>query len=841
MAIEKQTTSNPLLQEFSAVQSEPMGEDYEVTEFDNGDIEFNFDPEDTDETAEARPFEGHFENLLEVTTDEDTNELNKVAGCVQEGFEGDKQSSQSWMETIKQGMSILGTRVEETNNPFPGACSAHHPLILEAAVKFQAKASSELFNPKGPVKTAVVGSSTPEKEAQAVRVKNHMNYQVQHQMEEYFDETENLLFYLPIVGSAFKKTYYDALLDRPVSLFVPVDQFIVNYYTTNLKTSRRFTHVIQRSHNELLKDISTGLYSDKLINTEFMGVRTQQGEIHSAVDELQGFHALADDDVHTLLEQYVYLDLPFDNLRDPDGIALPYVVTVEDETGKILSIRRNWREDDPLRLMICPFTHYKFVPGMGFYGLGYIHLLGNLQMTLTAAMRSLIDAGTFANLQGGFVDKRLRVRNNDGPIAPGEFKEVEAGGVELKNSIVLMPFKEPSQTMLAMYQAVEARSQKFADSAEQVIGDSTNYGPVGTTIALLEASSKFFSGVHKRLHQAQKNEFKIIAQLNFDLLGVSETYDDVGVSFDISKQDYDGRVDVIPVSDPNSGSQTQKMIQAQTIYTAALQNQAIHDMREVTKYYYGSIGVDEAYIQLFVPEPEEPQELDPLSDLLAVQQGKPIRAFQGQDHDSHIQIKTAFLQDPASGGSPAFQPLSPVIQANIQEHMLLKFQETIAGTVASIPPEQVQQGKEQFVTAQAAQKVAQTNQQLAAAQAQSPDQARMILAKADAQRASNETLELQEKIKNDAAERQFKALELSLNKYQTDTQMAIAQMNAQAKAQSDQMKQMMDLMKESMQIKATAESQDKNLMNDQIKTDKGIQAKQEEAKSKAEQKKTSKE
>lgn len=829
MAIEKQLAKNSAtLQEFT--QMDNTDEPYSVTEFDNGDLEFDFEePSESEDTILES--EGHLENLLELGLEDHQNEIRKIAGLVKEGFDGDRQSNQGWMDTIKQGMSILGTRVEEVTFPFPGACSAHHPLILEAAVKFQAKASGELFNPKGPVKTDVIGVTNPEKEAQAIRVKSHMNYQVMHQMEEFFDETENLLFFLPIVGSAFKKTYYDALLDRPVSLFVPVDQFIVNYYATNLKTASRYSHMIQRTHNDLLKDIKNGLYADPDKNNPIeshRGVRTQIGDINEAIDDIQGFQALAEDDVHTLIEQYVYLDITFDPLRDPDGIALPYVVTIEDESNCILSIRRNWKESDPLRTAICPFTHYKFVPGMGFYGLGYIHLLGNLQMTLTASMRSLIDSGTFFNLQGGFIDKRLRIRNNDGPIAPGEYKEVESGGLPLAQSIMMLPAKEPSQTMLAMYQSVEARSQKFADSAEQVIADSTNYGPVGTTIALLEASSKFFSGVHKRLHQAQKNEFKLIAAINFDYLGESEKFDAVGASFEISKEDYNGRVDVIPVSDPNSGSQSQKMVQSQTVMTTALQNQSIHDMREVTKYYYGSIGIDNSVIDKFVPNPDEPMEADPISDIMMAQAGKPIKAFPGQDHDSHVAIKTAFLQDPGSGANPMMQPIIPKIQANIQEHLLLKFKETVAATAASTPQGDPKATTEGFVVAQAAQKVSQTNQQMAQLQAQAPDVARTMLAKSDAQRVVNETIELQEKIKSDAADRHFEALKLSLDKYKTDTGLLIAQMQSASATQATQMKEMMALLKESMQIKATAESQEKNMESSHALADKNIEAKSKE-------------
>ncbi len=805
MAIEKAIQPNPILEETPLLTD--TGKPYVQTEYDDGSIEFDFDEESVNNAMQESVVNynaDHYENLAE-NIDEDT--LNKIAAEVLDRFEGDKSSRAQWLETVNSGLSLLGIEVEEGDDPFPGACTAHHPLILESAVKFQAKASNELFNPRGPVKTAIIGEPTEEKEEQAKRVRDHMNYQIMHQMEEYFDETEMMLFYLPIVGSAFKKTYYDGLLDRPVSVFVPVDRFVVNYFATSLKSAPCFTHMIDRMANDLKKDQKNGLYRDiKLCHP----VRSSQGETEVVIDELMGVHAQMDEEVYTLLEQYCYLDLCDDDPKsDEDGIALPYVVTVEAETGTVLAIRRNWSENDDKKKLICPFTHYKFVPGLGFYGLGFIHLLGNLQMTLTSAMRSLVDAGSFANLQGGFVDKRLRIRSNDGPLSPGEFREAESGGLPLKDAIMTLPFKEPSQVLLAMYQFIEARGQKFADSTEQVIADSTNYGPVGTTMALLEASTKFFSGVHKRLHKAQKHEFKILASLNYEYLGDKESFDTVGNTFEVSKSDYDGRIDVVPVSDPNVGSQAQKLTVAQAIYTAALQKQDIHNMYEVSKYYYNGLGIEEDYIEKFLPKPEEPEQSDPLTDIKKAQQGKPISAFPGQDHDSHIAVKSAFLQDPSSGANPMFQMLVPVIQANIQEHMVLKFQTEIAGTVAQGQPQQGQ--LEEAIVAQAAQQVAQKNQKLAELQAVGPDEARNKLADAELQRVMNESIKLESEIQDKIVKRTFDSLKLELQKYAEDNKLLIAEMQTQAKLHTDQMKQMNDLVQQALQLKSVAETQDKQL------------------------------
>lgn len=802
MAIEKALGTPIGTPEEDTEDSKP----YVKTEYDDGSVEYDFNEDSVEEALNEGVINIHDEHYENLAEDIDEDVLRKIGAQVYENYSDDKASRAGWMDTVNGGLSLLGIDLEETDDPFPGACSAHHPLILEAAVKFQAKAANELFNPKGPVKTAIIGKSTPEKEDQAKRVRNHMNYQVMHQMEEYFDETETMLFYLPIVGSAFKKTYYDSLLDRPVSTFIPVDQFVVDYYASNLRNAPCFTHVIQRLSNDLKKDQKSGFYRDITLGIPSV---SEEGDMQVVVDDIMGVSPDTEESVYTLLEQYCYLDLEDDDhLSDEDGIALPYVVTIEMESQKVLSIRRNWREADDTQSPIIPFTHYKFVPGLGFYGLGYIHLLGNLQMTLTSTMRNLVDSGAFATMQGGFVDKRLRTRSNKGPLAPGEFREVESGGMALKDAIVNLPFKEPSAVLLQMYQFIEQRGQKFADSTEQVVADATNYGPVGTTMALLEASTKFFSGVHKRLHKAQKHEFKVLAAINYEYLGDSEVFDVVGNTFEVSRVDYDGKIDVVPVSDPNVGSQSQKLTLGQAVYTAALQDPANHDLKEVSRYYYSSLGIDDDQVDKFVPPADEPQQMDPMSDLIMVQQGKPIKAFQGQEHDAHIAIKSAFLQDPASGGNPMFQQIAPRIQANIQEHMILKFQEEIAAMAST---GEAQGQDQQAVISMAAQKLAQKNQQMQQLQAQSPDEARNKLADAEIQRVINETRKLEIETEDKIVERSFKALELELKKYSEDNKVLIAEMQAQVQSTQTQMKEMMSLLKESQKIKAAAEQQDKQL------------------------------
>lgn len=777
---------------------EEMPDSFVQTEYDDGSIEFDFS-EDTMSNLEKAVMnisKEHFANLAENI---DEHELLEISNCVVESFEEDKQSRSEWDKNIANGLKLLGITLEDVSEPFPGACAATHPIILESAVKFQAKASNELFSPKGPVKTAIKGMSSPEKEEQALRIKNHMNYQIMEEMEEFFDETERMLFYLPIVGSAFKKTYYSRILDRPISEFIHVDNFIVNYYSTNLNTATRYTHVIQKTLAELKKDMLSGMYMD--VDLKDYNV-SEKGDIQIAIDETTGIFPNYDDEVVTLLEHYCYYDFKeIDEKASPDGIPLPYIITLEKDSGKILAIRRNWEENDKRQKALCPFTHYKFVPGMGFYGLGYIHLLGNLQVSLTTTMRSLVDSGSFANLQGGFVDKRLRIRDG-GPLAPGEYRETESGGLPLKDAILPLMYKEPSQTLFAMFQHMETRSQKFADSTEQVIADSTNYGPVGTTIALLEASTKFFSGVHKRLHRSQKNEFKILAAINFEYLDENESFDYIGKTFNISKDDYDGRVDIVPESDPNMGSQAQKLATSEAIWTRALQARDIHDMKAIAKYSYMAMGIEEGWIEKFVPEKEEPIEADPVTDLQLIQQGKPVKAFPGQDHDSHIAIKMAFLQDPMGGGHPSMASLVPLIQANIQDHVTMKFKESVyglSGAAQGVAPNEQ-------VLAQAAQKVSQQNQEIMQLRQEAPDAARNKLADAEVQRVYNESKKLEAEIMDSVYKRSYDAMKLELEKYKIELDFLKTQQAEANKAEQTELKELNALLKESMKIKAAAET-----------------------------------
>ncbi len=638
---------------------------------------------------------GHYDNLVPTIDD---GQLQEIGADVYEKYQSDKESRQEWEETFQRGFDLLGLKLKETSEPFEGACTAVHPLLIESAVKFQSKASQELFPAGGPVMAQIIGTETEQKQQQASRVKQFMNYQLTDMMPEYFHEFERMLFHLPIIGSAFKKIYYDASLDRPCSEFVPIDQFYVSYHASDLMKADRYTHVILRNPNDLAKEIAAGVYEDIEL-PEAQPV--EQTSMSMKVDEIMGTAIPADSDPqYVLLEQHCYLDL------DDSGIGLPYIVTVEESSQKVLSIRRNYNEDDPTKQKKMFFTHYKFVPGFGFYGLGLIHFLGNLTMTATAAMRNLVDSGQFATLPAGFKAKGVKVVGDNEPLSPGEFRDVEATGVDLNRAIVPLPYKEPSSTLYQMLGFVAGAGQKFADSTEQVINDSTNYGPVGTTMALLEASSKFFSAIHKRLHYSQKEEFKILARINFESLPDSYPYEVPGASPTILKMDFDGKIDVIPVSDPNIPSSAHRLMLSQLALQLASQAppgtyniQALH--RTILQ------AANMPNLEAILPPQVQPQALDPVSDIQAAVKGMPIAAFPGQDHMAHITVKSSYLTDPMNGGSPIMQKVQPVLEANIKEHMIMRYQEQINGMVSGVAtdPATLQQ-----VQAQAAQQISQANQ-----------------------------------------------------------------------------------------------------------------------------------
>ena len=739
--------------------------------------------EDTNATFEVEPDGGVTVDFTEVSVemqpepdieewygnmanDMEDEELQEIAATVIDNYRADKDSRADWESMFERGFDLLGLKIEDTSEPFEGACTAVHPMLIESAVKFQSKAIQEMFPANGPVRTQILGKQTPERQQQSNRVKDFMNYQVTEQMPEYFDETERMLFHLPLIGSAFKKVYYDANLKRPVSEFIPIDQFYVSYYASNLNKADRYTHVIYRSPVDLARDMRTGIYEDVDLPEASNPNPTSLSE---KMDTILGLSVTEDSDPqYTLLEQHCYLEIEED-------YALPYIVTVEEQSQKVLSIRRNYKKNDKNQEKVSHFVHYRFVPGFGFYGFGLMHFLGNLTMTATAAMRSLVDAGQFANLPGGFKAKGVRLVGDNEPISPGEFKEIEATGVDLSKAIIPLPYKEPSSTLFQMLGFVTAAGQKFADSTEQIVSDAASYGPVGTTMALLEASSKFFSSIHKRLHKSQKEEFKILARIDYEYLPSEYPYEVPYAEQSVFKKDFDGRVDVIPVSDPNIPSNAHRMMLAQMALQMAQQSPpGMFNIEELNRTILNAANMPN--IEQILPPKKKPQAMDPVSDIMAATKGIPIAAFAGQNHDAHIQTKMAYLQDPMNGANPIMARIKPILEANIQEHSVMKYQEQISG-VTKMAGQQNPQAVE-MAMAQAAQQVLNANQ--AMGMAQSPEQQMVSLEQAK--------VELEkEKLKMDSAKNSADAalesqkLELEEMKLLKDS--AVSGQNAMMKKQ----------------------------------------------------------
>ncbi len=757
MAIEKnpndqmQTSDNVIPVNFDQESSENVN--FQVDP-DTGEIEVEFSMEDGSMEIEFEMEGGEFYENLAESLDEET--LSSIGQEVYDNFEADKASRSEWESMFERGFDLLGLKLEETTEPFEGAATAVHPLLIESAVKFQSRASQELFPASGPVKTQVLGDVTDERQRQANRVRNFMNYQLTEQMPEYFDEFERMLFHLPLIGSSFKKIYYDASVKRPVSEFVPIDQFYVSYYATDLRRADRYTHVLYRSPVEMARQVEAGMYIGDELPEPYM---PEQSALTEKMDTVLGLSPSSDTDMqYVLLEQHCYLEI-----EEGEG-PCPYIVTIEEQSQKVISIRRNWDPEDETKQKKMFFTHYRFVPGFGFYGLGLIHFLGNLTMSATAALRNLIDAGQFANLPGGFKAKGVRIVGDNDPIAPGEFKEVEATGMDLTKSIVPLPYKEPSGTLFQMLQFISGAGQKFADTTEQVISEGSNYGPVGTTMALLEASSKFFSAIHKRLHKSQRDEFKILARIDYESLPAEYPYDVPGVSEKIFKYDFDGRVDVLPVSDPNIPSSAHRLMMTQmAMQLAQTAPPGMFNMEELNRTLLNAANIPN--LDRILPKKPEPQPLDPVTDIEAATKGLPIKAFAGQNHDAHIQVKTMFLQDPANGGNPIMQRVSPVLQANIQEHIVMKYEEQVNGItrqmLAQAPagdPNAQNPAVIEQVMAAAAQQVMQANM-AAAQQGGGPEQQMVAI---EAARLDVEKQKVQAQLAKEATEGAIKNRDLDL-------------------------------------------------------------------------------
>ena len=643
----------------------------EFTDDEGKKVKVEVDGELTEKEEEA--FESnHYSNLAEELSQQEVLGIGK---SLIKSYEDDKASRKEWEDQYSKGLKMLGVVVEDRQDPFPGASGVHHPLMSEAATQFQARAIAEMFPAGGPVKTQIVGKQSDKKLEQAQRVQDFMNYQVTNQITDYFNELDQMLFYLALAGSAFKKIYFDNSLDRICSKFVPADQFVISYENTDLETAERYTQVMKLTTNEIKRRQVEGFYRDVSI-TQNQGGQNSSDLVEQTIQKLEGMSASMADKIHTVLEIHADLDLG----EDESGLALPYIVTVDYESGQTLAIRRNWKEDDPLKRKRTYFIHYKYLPGLGFYGFGLIQMIGGLQHASTGALRALLDSAAFANLNGGFKAKGARIEGGDITVSPGEWVDVEAYGDDLRKSFIPLPFKEPSPTLLQLLGVLTESGRRFASIADAMVGQSAGSGPVGTTIALIEQGSKVFSAIHKRLHQAQGREFKLIYELNGEFLDDEYPYDVIGERKTIRRKDFDDAVNVVPVSDPNIFSQAQRIALAQTGLQLAQQAPNIIDTKEAYRRFLQSLNIPD-YQDLIIEDEETPRR-DPVSENMAALNGKPIKVFEDQDHQAHLAVHQQFMMDPRFGGNPqAKEVLYPSMMAHIGQHMAYLYQQQMQAQV----------------------------------------------------------------------------------------------------------------------------------------------------------------
>ena len=641
--------------------------DIEISPEEDGGVTIDFEP--ADQRGENDDF---YANLAEEMPE---RELGRIAGELLGEFEANKAGRQDWEDAYANGLELLGFNYEERTQPFRGASGVTHPLLAEAATQFQAQAFNELLPASGPVRTAIMGSETREKQSQAQRVRHFMNYYITNVMEDYTPDMDQMLFYLPLAGSTFKKVYYDETLGRAVSKFIPAENLIVPYETADLDTCPNITQVVRMSLNDLRKKQVAGFYLD-------VPVIPAQAEMDSVGDELDRIDGVSPTQIDydcTILECHVDLDLEgyeeLDDDGEPTGIKVPYVVTISQDNGQVLAIRRNYREDDELKRKIQYFVHYKFLPGFGFYGLGLIHTIGGLSRTATAALRQLIDAGTLSNLPAGFKARGLRIRDDDDPLQPGEFRDVDAPGGAIRDSLMPLPFKGPDATLFNLLGFVVQAGQRFATITDMKVGDGNQQAAVGTTIAMLEQGSRVMSAVHKRLHNAMRVEFRILARVMSESLPQEYPYSVEGADATVMKTDFDDRVDIIPVSDPNVFSQAQRIALAQTKLQLAGAAPEMHNMYEVYRDMYDALGVrDVDRIMRRIPD-DEPTPKDPAQENIDAMDMIPLKAFEGQEHQAHIMAHMVFGSTPMVGGMPA---IAMALQKHIMEHVRIAAREKAA-------------------------------------------------------------------------------------------------------------------------------------------------------------------
>ena len=653
------------IQEEQAVESQDPS--VEVIPNEDGSVQVDFEPGKVN--IEGTP--NHFDNLAELLPEDITDPIGSE---LVDNYMDYKASRKEWEQSYTQGLDLLGFKYDNRTEPFQGASGATHPVLAEAVTQFQAGAYKELLPAEGPVRTQIVGNPDQQKEAQAQRVKDYMNYELMEKMEEYEPEFDQMLFHLPLAGSTFKKVYYDDLLGRAVSKFVPADDLVVPYSATSLEDAEAIIQTIKMSENDLRKQQVNGFYSDIELQKP---QSTMKDDVDSKEHELEGTKKTGKQEmIYTLLECHVNLDLEGFEDKDAEmnltGIKLPYIVTVDETSRKVLSIRRNYEPTDPKRNKIQYFVHFKFLPGLGFYGFGLIHMIGGLSRTATAALRQLLDAGTLSNLPAGFKQRGIRVRDEAAPLQPGEFRDVDAPGGNLRDAFMTLPYKEPSQTLLALMGVVVQAGQRFAAIADMQVGEGNQQAAVGTTVALLERGSRVMSAIHKRLYAGMKQEFKLLSKVFKTYLPPVYPFDVVGGRREIKQMDFDDRVDILPVADPNIFSMAQRISMAQTELQLATSNPQIHNLYAAYRKMYEALNVKN--IDQILPPPAPMQPMDPSLEHINALGMKPFQAFRGQDHRAHVTSHLTFMSTNIVRNNPA---VMAAIQKNILEHISLMAQEQV--------------------------------------------------------------------------------------------------------------------------------------------------------------------
>ncbi len=716
-------------------------------------------------------------NLAE---DMDEGQLTELAGDLLGDVQSDIDSRKDWMQTYVDGLELLGMKIEDRTEPWPGACGIIHPLLSEALVKFQSETIMETFPAMGPVKTQIIGKETPEKKEAAVRVRDDMNYQLTERMVEYRPEHERMLWGLGLAGNAFKKVYYDPSLERQVSIFVPAEDIIVPYGASSLETAERVTHVMRKTKNELKKLMVAGFYRD----IELPEPQSSLDEVEKKIAEKMGFQATSDDrykilEIHAdlVIEDDKYADVNEDG--EPTEIALPYVVTIDKDTQEILAIRRNWNPDDDLRAKRQHFVHYGYIPAFGFYHFGLIHLIGSFAKSGTSILRQLVDAGTLSNLPGGFKTRGLRVKGDDTPISPAEFRDVDVPSGTIKDNIMTLPYKEPSQVLAGLLDKIIDDGRRFAAIADLKVSDMSSQSPVGTTLAILERMLKVMSAVQARIHYSMKQEFKLLKVIIRDYTPEDYSYEPVEGTRSVKQSDYD-QVDVIPVSDPNAATMSQKVVQYQAVMQLAQQSPQIYDLPMLHRQMLEVLGIKNA--EKLIPMPEDQKPRDPISENMAVINGKPVKAFIYQDHEAHIAVHLMAMQDPKMaqliGQNPMAAQIQAAAMAHIQEHVAFQYRKEMEEQIGTELPPPDQDLPEEYelaisrLAARGAAKLLQKDQaEVAQQQAQAEEQ--NPLTQIQMRELAVKEGELQRKMRKDLLDATAKADQLELEEKRIEVQAEI--------------------------------------------------------------------